>query len=62
MKNIIIAVIIMALTAVGTFVATMNNLHIAVNEEGTGALVECFGQQWYHDTEELHHIVSIEDI
>ena len=62
MKNIIIAVIIMALTAVGTFVATMNNLHIAVNEEGNGALVECFGQQWYHDTEDLHHLVSIEEI
>ena len=62
MKNIIIAVIIiiaMALIAVGTFVATMNNLHITVNEEGTGALVECFGQQWYHDTEELHHLVDI---
>ena len=62
MKNIIIAVIIMALTAVGTFVATMNNLHITVNEEGNGALVECFGQVWYHDTEELNHLVDIEDI
>ena len=62
MKNIIIAVIIMALTAAGTFVATMNNLHITVNEEGNGALVECFGQVWYHDTEELNHLVEIEDI
>ena len=65
MKNIIIAVIIiitMALTAVSTFVATMNNLNITVNEEGNGALVECFGQVWYHDTEELNHLVEIEDI
>ncbi len=62
MKNIIIAIIIMALTAVGTFVATMNNLNITVNEEGNGALVECFGQVWYHDTEELNHLVNIEDI
>lgn len=62
MKNIIIIIIAMALTAVGTFVATMNNLNITVNEEGNGALVECFGQVWYHDTEELHHLVNIEDI
>ena len=62
MKNIIIIIIAMALTAVGTFVATMNNLHITVNEEGNGALVECFGQVWYHDTEELNHLVDIEDI
>ena len=65
MKNIIIAVIIiitMALTAAGTFITTMNNLHITVNEEGNGALVECFGQVWYHDTEELNHLVNIEDI
>lgn len=57
MKNIIIAVIIiiaMALTAVGTFVATMNNLSIAVNEEANGAIVECFGQEWYHYTEEIN--------
>ena len=65
-KNIIITVvaviIAVIITAVSTFVATMNNLNIAVNEEGNGALVECFGQVWYHDTEELNHLVEIEDI
>jgi type IV secretory pathway TraG/TraD family ATPase VirD4 len=66
MKNItitVVAVIIaVIITAVSTFVATMNNLHITVNEESNGALVECFGQEWYHDTEELNHLVEIEDI
>jgi uncharacterized protein YxeA len=58
MKNIIITVvaviIAVALTAVSTFVATMNNLNITVNEEANGAIVECFGQEWYHYTEEIN--------
>jgi uncharacterized protein YxeA len=58
MKNIIITVvaviIAVALTAVSTFIATMNNLNIAVNEEANGAIVECFGQEWYHYTEEIN--------
>lgn len=59
MKNIIITVvaviIAVVLTAVSTFVATMNNLSIAVNEEANGAIVECFGQEWYHYTEEINY-------
>lgn len=58
MKNIIITVVAVimavALTAVSTFVVTMNNLNIAVNEEANGAIVECFGQEWYHHTEEIN--------
>ena len=58
MKNIIITVvaviIAVVLTAVSTFIATMNNLHITVNEEANGAIVECFGQEWYHYTEEIN--------
>lgn len=58
MKNIIIAVIVIiavVLTAVSTFIATMNNLNITVNEEVNGAIVECFGQEWYHYTEEINY-------
>lgn len=54
MKNIIIIIIAVVLTAVSTFIATMNNLNIAVNEETNGAIVECFGQEWYHYTEEIN--------
>ena len=59
MKNIIITVvaviIAVVLTAVSTFITTMNNLHIVVNEEANGAIVECFGQEWYHYTEEINY-------
>lgn len=58
MKNIIITVVAVIIavvfTAVSTFIATMNNLNIAVNEEANGAIVECFGQEWYHYTEEIN--------
>ena len=58
MKNIIITVIAViiavVLAAVSTFITTMNNLNIAVNEEANGAIVECFGQEWYHYTEEIN--------
>ena len=54
-------IVIIAITAVSTFIITMNNLDISVNEDANGALVECFGQQWYHDTEELNYLVEIEN-
>lgn len=50
--SIITAILVIA-TALITFTATMNNLHITVNEEENGALVECFGQTWYCETEEI---------
>ena len=49
----IITVILVIATAFVTFVATMNHLRITVNEEENGALVECFGQVWYCETEEI---------
>jgi hypothetical protein len=49
----IITIILVIATALVTFVATMNNLRITVNEEENGALVECFGQVWYCETEEI---------
>ena len=49
MKTIILVIV----TALITFFATMNNLHITVNEEENGAVVECFGQVWYYETEEI---------
>lgn len=52
-KRMIIAVLLVILTAVGTFWFTMSNLYIQVNEAENGALVECFGQVWYHPTEEI---------
>ncbi len=54
-------IVIIAITAVSTFIITMNNLDISVNEDANGALVECFGQVWYHDTEELNYLVEIEN-
>lgn len=49
----IITVILVIATALATFFTTMNSLHITVNEEENGALVECFGQVWYCETEEI---------
>lgn len=49
----IITIILVIATALVTFVATMNNLRITVNEEENGALVECFSQVWYCETEEI---------
>lgn len=53
MKKFIITVIIIIATMVATFWATMSNLRIEVNEEENGAMVECFGQVWYCETEEI---------
>ena len=47
----IATVIIIIATMIFTFWQTMNHLHITVNEEQSGALVECFGQVWYCDIE-----------
>ena len=47
----IVTVIIIIATMVFTFWQIMNHLHITVNEEQSGALVECFGQVWYCDIE-----------
>jgi hypothetical protein len=49
----IITIILVIATAFVTFVTTMNHLRVAVNEEENGALVECFGQVWYCETEEI---------
>lgn len=47
----ILKVVILLVAIVGTFWYTMNNLHITVNTEEKGAMVECFGQVWYHKVE-----------
>jgi len=47
----ILKVVILLVAIVATFWCTMNNLHITVNTEEKGAMVECFGQVWYHDVE-----------
>ena len=49
----IIAIILVIATAFTTFIITMNNIRVSVNEEENGALVECFGQVWYCETEEI---------
>ena len=49
----IIAIILVIVTAFTTFIVTMNNLRVSVNEKENGALVECFGQIWYCETEEI---------
>lgn len=49
----IITIILVIATALVTFVTTMNHLRVTVNEEENGALVECFGQIWYCETEEI---------
>lgn len=49
----IITIILVIATALITFFTTMNNLRITVNKEENGALVECFGQVWYCETEEI---------
>ena len=49
----IIAIILVLATALATFITTMNHLRVSVNEEENGALVECFGQVWYCETEEI---------
>lgn len=50
MKKIIMAIVLLV-AIFATFWQTMNNLHITVNTEENGAMVECFGQVWYHDVE-----------
>lgn len=47
MKNLIVAVLLVVVTAVSTFVITMNNLRITVSEGAEGALAESCGQVWY---------------
>ena len=49
----ILTFVVIGVTVFFTFVATMNNLTISVNEESNGAIVECFGQEWYHETTEI---------
>ena len=49
----IIAIILVIATAFTTFIITMNNIRVSVNEKENGALVECFGQIWYCETEEI---------
>ena len=49
MKNFIVALVLVLITVFFTFVSTMNHLEITVNEEANGAMVECFGQVWYHE-------------
>ena len=51
--TLIVTIILVIATALVTFVTTMNHLRVTVNEEGNGALVECFGQVWYCETEEI---------
>ena len=49
----IIAIILVIATSLTTFIVTMNNLRVSVNEKENDALVERFGQVWYYETEEI---------
>ena len=49
MKNFVIAIMLVLVTACVTFKVTMDKLYIVVNPVEQGAMVECFGQVWYHD-------------
>ena len=53
MTKAILTFVVIGVTVFFTFVATMNSLTISVNEESNGAIVECFGQEWYHETTEI---------
>lgn len=50
MKKIITILVILGAMFL-TFWKTMDNLHITVNTEEETAMVECFGQVWFHDVE-----------
>lgn len=50
MKKILMVLVILGAMFL-TFWKTMDNLHITVNTEENTAMVECFGQVWFHDVE-----------